>query len=499
VIAFIVYAIIFLFLIYRNSFFGLFRSEHLSNKLLALTFLLKIPSVFVFYYLFKILYGGIDDLDAGKFFHDAKVMNDLAFLDFGEYLKMLFGFQDDTEGSFFFKTCIDTTHNWDNGQVKDFLYNDNRTIIRLHSLIHFIAFNSYFVHALFSCFISFTGIFFIFKTFRTLFAGKEIWFFLCILFFPTLWLYTGALLKEAPTVLLFGLTIFHLKALILDKKYRSFLILTFLLFLTLFLKPYFTFYGAVFFALFFMLLRLSTKRKILVFVTVLIAIALSANVISITIKNRSFVQAALKKEMEFQDLSTGGIFLLDSVKFVRLPFDSSLIKEVPGKKKTYTIKKDAPFTYWEHSHQQDTLYITANTDTIQKYSLVYVLPKAGSAINVIGHSTNPLEIAVRSLYYTTAYPLFINARGIMQYYASLENVLLITCNLFVLIQIMKKRSDKFVPFSFLIFSLSLFIVIGITTPNSGAIMRYRAPAAIFIILAALYFINRKSGTKRNSE
>lgn len=490
-IAFGAYAVLSLFLIYRNSFFGLFKDDQLKRKFLASTFLLKIPSVFVFYYLFKILYGGIDDLDAGKFYHDAQVINQLAYIDFSEYLKMLVGLQDDSPGSFFYKTCIETTHNWENGQVKDFLYNDNRTVIRLHSLLHFIAFDSYFAHALFSCFLSFTGTFFIYKTFRDYFPQKEKILFLIILLFPTLWLYTGAVLKEAPTVLLFGLIVYHLKNAINGTHKRSYIILILLLFLSFFLKPYFTFYGFTFFLTFFLMQRSGIKYKMLVFTLILLIAVIASNYFSVLIKNRSFVQAALKKEMEFQDLSTGGIFLLDSTKFVRLAFDSTLVKVVKGKEKHFTIKHGVPFIYWEHTHQQDTLYNKANTDTLQEYSLVYILPKAGSTINVIRGSTNPLAIAGRSLYYTTAHPLFINAKGLMQYYASLENVVIILCLIATLVFMFLSKKEKFIPFCFLLFALSLFIVIGITTPNSGAIMRYRAPAAIFILMGALYFFKPK--------
>jgi hypothetical protein len=38
------------------------------------------------------------------------------------------------------------------------------------------------------------------------------------------------------------------------------------------------------------------------------------------------------------------------------------------------------------------------------------------------------------------------------------------------------------------FALGLCLLIGLTTPNSGAIFRYRSPAVIFILLAALYYL-----------
>jgi hypothetical protein len=417
-------------------------------------------------------------------------MNHLAYIDLNEYIKMLFGMQDDAPGSFFFKTCIDTTNNWENGQVKDFFYNDNRVVIRIHSLLHFIAFGSYFVHALFDCLFSFTGLFFIYKTFKNYFTGKETWLFVIIALFPTLWLYTGALLKEGITVMVLGLLLFNLKTFILENRSLAhLLIILFLVFISLLLKPYILFYGAIIFTLFFLLERSSLKYKLPVFFFSLLLVVISANFASKIVKKRSLLQAAEKREIEFRDLSTGGIFLLDSVKFVRVPYDTTLVSRVQNKPNYYTIKEGVSYTYWEHSHQQDTLYCRSNLDATSTYSLVYILPKAGSAINVINGSQNYFVITARSLYYTILYPFFFNARGIMQQFASLENLILVLALLISVVGFIRKKKDSLPAAVFLFFGISIFILIGFTTPNSGAIVRYRAPAAIFILMTALYFVD----------
>ncbi|MGZ4099982.1 MAG: hypothetical protein ACXVNM_13935, partial [Bacteroidia bacterium] len=75
--AFIVYVLIFCWLIYKNDFFGIFKDQHLSKKILLYVFILKILAVPAFYLFFKISYGGITKLDAGKFYADSVVMNNL--------------------------------------------------------------------------------------------------------------------------------------------------------------------------------------------------------------------------------------------------------------------------------------------------------------------------------------------------------------------------------------------------------------------------------------
>ena len=489
-IVFIIYLLIFALLIYKNGFFKLFNDEQVTKKTFSFIFIIKALAVPAFYFLFVKLYGGIEKFDAGKFYADAKVMNHLAFVNFPEYLKMLFGLQDDSEGSYFYKTCIETTFNWDNGASKNYMYNDNRIVIRIHSLLHFIAFNSYFVHGLFSCFFSLIGLTYLYKSFKEFFSGKEIWLLLTICFFPTLWLYTGAVLKEGLTIFLLGCSIYNIKKIIgLRINIFNILWMIILIFMSLLLKPYILFYALVYFSLFFGIHTFyKGKNKTLLFLSSLIIIVLIANFASILIKHSSFKKAAFEREKEFADLAKGGIFLLDSVKFVRLEYNYNLVKKVPGKKNYQTIKKNVPYTYWENSHQQDTLYCIANMDTLTQYALIYDLPAAGSNFD-IGINQHHLFVSIcKSLYYTLANPFFYNAKKLMQLFASVENLILIVSIFIVLIGIVRNKKDGFIPLAFIFFGLSLFIVIGITTPNSGALLRYRAPAAIFIIVASLYYV-----------
>ncbi len=488
---FVIYLLIFSALIYRNGFFKIFADKQISSKAFTIIFVLKALAVPTFYFLFVKLYGGIEKLDTGKFYTDAKVMNELAYANFFEYLKMMFGFQDDSAGSYFYKTCIETTNNWDNGQSTDFFYNDNRIVIRIHSLLHFISFNSYFAHAFFSCFFSFIGLTYLYKTFKGFFKGSEFIFFIALCFFPTLWLYSGGLLKEGITILFLGVGLFQLSKLVsLQINLRSILGMLIVLLMSFLLKPYLLFYSLIYFLIFFIIFHYyNRKYSIVFFVSIIFGVALLANGVSVLIKHKSLIAAAKEREKEFSDLAKGGIFLLDSSKFVRLTYDYNLIEKLNGQKEFYTIKKNVSFTYWEHSHQGDTLFCEKNGDTNAVYSLVYDLPTAGSNVDVINKSNNIFIISARSLYFTLAYPLFFNAKSIIQILASIENLILILSLLIVILGIIKGRKENFPAIALLIFGLSLFIIIGISTPNSGAILRYRSPAAIFIIASALYSLN----------
>lgn len=479
-----------MFLIYRNNFFGLFKDKVINSKIFTILFLLKALAIPAFYLVYKKLYGGVEKFDAGKFYSDAIVLNNFAKHDLVGYLKVVFGLQDESPGTDFFDNYLVNTTNWDNGRLKDFLYNDNRIVIRVHSLIHFIAFNSYYVHALFSCFISFIGITFIYKTVKEFFIGKEIYVLLILCLLPALWFYTGAVLKEGLAIFVLGCMLYQIKKLFSGQStVLSICTLIFMLFISLLLKPYLLFFAAIYFTLFFVLYySKKIKHKTVVLISSLILVFISLNSLSIAFKKRSLLEAAITHQRVFADASKGGIFLLDSVKFVRLEFDSTLVKKVVNKPEYFTIKKNAPYIYWEHTHQQDTLFNASNIDTATQYKLVYQLPKSGSNINLDPNSTNIFSVSASYLYYSLFHPLFFNSKSMLQHLASLENLFIILSLLIVFYGIIRNKKDNFPAITFVVFTLLLCLLIGLTTPNSGAIFRYRSPAVVFLLMAALYYL-----------
>jgi hypothetical protein len=488
-IPFTVYLTLFLFLIYKNNFFGLFKDDVISSKTFALLFFIKTLAIPAFYIVYKYMYGGYENFDAGHFFADSKALNKFAQTDFFYYIKVLVGFQNDEPGSYFYNECLVNTRNWDNGRIKDFFYNDNRIVIRVHSLLDFIAFNSYHVHALFSCFFSFIGLSFIYKSFKQFFSGREKSFLFITCLFPASWFYTGALLKEGITILVLGSSIILLKKLFVNKaKFINLILFIFVLFISFLLKPYVLLPAIICFGLFF-ILHDRFRFHTIIFFFVLIIAGLGANLVSLQLKNKNLYEVAFSRERTFASVAKGGIFLLDSVKFVRLNFDSTLIIKQNNNPAYYKIKLGSPYIYWEHTHQQDTLYCAKNIDTTTVYKLQYQLGKSNSNVMLNLQAKNLIEIILICTYYAYFHPLFFNATNMLQQLASLENLFIIFSLLFVLYGFIRSKKDKFIIFVFLSFALLVGFLVGLTTPNSGAIFRYRAPVAIFILLAALYYID----------
>jgi hypothetical protein len=416
---------------------------------------------------------------------------------------MLFGLQNEAKGSYFYREVNLPTYNWDNGALKDFFYNDNRIVIRIHSLFHFIAFGSYFAHALMNCFIGFIGMTMICKSLVAYFPGKEKWLLFIICFFPSLWFYSAAVLKESYTVFVLGAILLTIRQIFetgFNVKNIFFLIV--LIWISLLLKPYVLFFALIYFSVvFFILKKYKGKFRFLVFASSMLLMFIVLNLLSSQLKNQSLSQAAYERKRVFADMANGGIFLCDTgtMNFLRLKYDYSLVKKVNERPAVYTIKPNAQYHYWEFSHQKDTLFCSANRDTLTRYKLMYDIPTAGSNFNLGDASSGTSLMLLKGLYASFRYPFFLDAKGAMQIIASFENLLLIIAVIIIVIGlIICIHRDNYMPLVLLFFGLSLFTLVGMTTPNIGALLRYRSPAAVFILMAALHYIsvlkNRKHRT-----
>ncbi|WP_317897271.1 hypothetical protein [Aurantibacillus circumpalustris] len=487
-IVFITYVFVFVSLTYYNGFFGLFKDEFISRKKHAFLLLTKALAVPVFFLAYAKLYGGIENFDTGKFYHDAVVINTYGKTDFGFFIRLLIGLQNDNPGSSDFNNCLVNTLNWDNGILKDYLYNDNRIVIRVHSLLHFIAFDSYLAHAFFNCFLSFIGIYFLYKTFKEWFVGKEMLVLLILCFWPALWFYTGALLKEGITLFIMGLTLYQLKRFInRENSFKSLAFLPVLIFISFLLKPYILIFASITFTLFFIYSKIKKQEtKFLFFIGSFVLLVLIANGASLVLKDKSLLSAAFEQQHKFVGVSKGGVFVSDSIKLIRLT-DTLGLEKLANKKDVFTIKKNIPYMYWQRPRLQDTNYVVANKDTATHYKLMYIIQEGNSNVH-LSHK-NSVYTAASALYYTLFYPSVFNAKSSLQFLASFENIVIIISLFLVCFNLIKSRRDKFLPFVFLFFCLSLCLLIGLTSPNSGAIFRYRSPAIIFLLMAALYSID----------
>jgi hypothetical protein len=240
---------------------------------------------------------------------------------------------------------------------------------------------------------------------------------------------------------------------------------------------------------FFILASVTKQHTGLKYVISLLILFVIANTILKTVSGRSAIAVMAKRQHTFLDMSKGGIFLTDSVKFLRLPYNFSLVKlDSSTNEVRATIKKDVSYIYSEFSHQQDTLLCTSNSDTVTRFKVEYWIEPAKQTLNV-PHLNDSYLVFVKTLpyalYYTLFKPLFIDVRNTLDIFASVENVLLIACLCLLLIFGFKSKSDKKWCVYFLSIAFTVLVLIGLTSPNPGAIVRYRSLAVPFLIMTTI--------------
>jgi hypothetical protein len=436
------------------------------------------------------LYGTIYHSDTGNFFRDSGIIHNIAFSNFGEFVKLMFGFQEDGQGSYIFENFLGPTTTWDK-TTNEILYNDNRLILRFHALIHFISFGNYFVHALFSCFLSFIGINWIYKTFKDQFKDKEIYFFLIWVLFPGVWFWTSGVFKEGPALFLLGMLLVSLKRVIALRKYslKNILMLFVALQLSFAFKSYLMLPVLIATIIFFGVKNRTQRSVGLKYIGVLVVIFIITNVTMHLFMKKDAVKILAERQRNFIDVSNGGLFLVNREKFIRTEYDFSLIEiDSTQKEVTAKMKPGIQYMYFMQTDMLDTLYCKNNTDTATAYTLSYVIPKSNTTFKpfvIVTDWPSFLKAIPYSLYITILKPFFFDARNTIDIVSSIENLIIILSLFWFIYNGIKQEFRDPHYIYFLSIVVMVLIIIGITSPNLGAMQRYRSLVMPFVLLTAL--------------
>ncbi len=207
------------------------RIDGLPNSWMLVSFIVKCAAGILIWYLYA-HHLDIDrkDADIFKYFDDAQVMYSSYEKAPSLYLDLFTGREDPVLEPYF-----EDMYNW-NRSFSLIQINDNRSMIRVQSLIYFLSRGNIHVHTVIFSFLSFIGLVFLFKGMRRL---KELppWLFVvaCILP-PSLLLWGSGLLKETLVILPLGLSIYGATGIYKGKKSWPIMFLGLLLFLGI--KPY---------------------------------------------------------------------------------------------------------------------------------------------------------------------------------------------------------------------------------------------------------------------
>lgn len=183
---------------------------HVSVSTVRLLFLLKIAAGTALWAVYTYIYPDRNTADIFKYFDDSfhmyKALPDHPV----DYLKMLFGFRNDTTE--FLQKYYLHMNNWER-QYESNLYNDAHTIIRFNAAVRLISFGEYHVHTVIAAFLSTLGSIGIYRVFVGRVAGRENLLLGAVFLLPSVLFWSSGVIKESLLFFGLGLFLYQLQAL----------------------------------------------------------------------------------------------------------------------------------------------------------------------------------------------------------------------------------------------------------------------------------------------
>ncbi|HOZ30472.1 MAG TPA: hypothetical protein PLL66_06105 [Bacteroidales bacterium] len=303
------------------------------------------------------------------------------------------------------------------------LYNDNRTIMRFNAVVCLVSQGNIFVHVVLMAFLSFIGCFVLFKAFAKVFKINKYILLFAVFLVPSCWFWTSGLLKEGLMMIAIGFAFFFM--LRLFEKFKIFDLLGFIL-------------SCAFLFL----------SKIYVLPAFLPAVV--------------FIFIARKAKIKYQFVTFFLILIISSVLvlFSGKILGYDIISTLSGKQNDFIN------------------YIELQEDSGSQFDLTRLQPDIKSFIEIIP------EGLINSFF--RPFPSEVNSAFML--FSFLEIVLICLIAMMTIVFFKKPDTDttRFILFC-TIFILFLYVVIGVYTPNTGSVVRYRTPALpfLFVMLFAM--------------
>jgi hypothetical protein len=391
-------------------------------------FWVKIAVGFILYWIYTNTYQDRFSADIFKYFDDSYHMTKALYTQPLDFFKMLFGV--DNKSDFFHTEYYDQMNNWYR-VYQSSLYNDSHAIIRVNALIRIFSFGHYHVHTVFMCFFALVGLTAIYKS-AILFVQKRDPLLLTIIFLlPSVLLWSSGVLKEAILFFALGLMIYSVFQIFKQdsRKWYWWGLLLFGLLFLLFQVKFYVLAAFVTGAIGFVLVKFTGEKWLLVkyFLALLLMIALGMN------------YHRLSPEFEVIELIT--LKQQDLIALGQLKDAGSLFKTEPLEPSIIGLIKGIP----------------------------------------------------EALFHSFLQPLPWQTKGTLQWLAVGENLLI----LFLIVWMFWKKTSNPIPGHknaalFFIFSgLLLIIIVGWTTPIAGALVRYKSPGMLALLIGIYIYTNPK--------
>lgn len=472
-----------------------FNDSSINRKHLIALFFLKCVSCFFYVWVFAVdTSKNLFNSDTQSIMHDASILYGSLSNNFSDYFKMLFGFYNEADSILLNQHYFSLMDKWNVVGNNEFLLNDNRAVTRVNAFIMLFSFGKYEVHALVMTFISFVGQWLLFKSFKQYFKNKELTLIIVLLFIPSFYFWTGAVLKEAIVVFLLGVFVYSFFKLFLqtNRNWKYLAVLFFSIVMFLFVKPYVLAIVLPALVIYAFLYKRTIRFKGMFYLVALSLIITSGILISKYVFKKDIVSVIVTRQNDFVSSGYGGVFFYKNEQYVRIDYgDLDKIKLVNEKDKLYTIKPHVNYMYWQYPNLKDTIYVRNNMDTVTAYPLINITVPSNSVLTN-KRMNNSLSSVVKmiplALLNTFGKPFFIGDRNKLETFASIENALLLLFFILAFFYSDFKNVKWNLVCCFISIVFMSFLLIGLTTTISGAIVRYKVPFLPFLWMIPLMFL-----------
>lgn len=468
----------------------IFKNTSIPSSYIAIAFALKLLVIvaFVNYLNSHPEYDLKGDHES--YLNDSNVLNSVYHKDPKAYFKLLLGLDNSDETREFY---LINTRLWSNPYLE---FNDCRTVIRVHSILDFLAFGNHYLHLLFVNFISIFSCILLVKAFSKHIQKSTLLFLILSLGIPTFFIYSGLVLKEY--ILIFGIACFLYA--VSTRKLKS-IYFWIGLFLLGSVKQYVLAILLVSLAIYFLFKYTKTtllKGFALIGCCALVLIAFFSPIGTKAVRHISNQQYA------FYRVAKEGIYLHEETKergfYYYLDIkDTSLLK--PYKEDFLQLKTDVIARKHHLSTNKFIDSITLYKDQI--FFIAMIVPKnSGSYVEpyFIHYEKNKLFNHIpNTIFYTFSQPSFSAPGSKAKYPIVLETILISIFSILSFAYALfyhRRIISHPVVISLLFFILATAFIVGITTPVIGAMVRYRIPT--FLATVIISFILIDSIWKRKS-
>lgn len=457
------YAVLFIFLILKMNFFVI---PSITKMNLVWLFILKLAAAAIVGLVYTFYYQGADFI---TFFNDSSVL-------IHNFL------QNDTR----------PYASWFGSFENTPLIYSSKIMIVINAVMQLFSFGNMYVHFVFFCFFSFVGMAALLKAFIQHFSGKK-WIFILLFFVPGILFWSSAPLKEALVIGLTGLFLYFTDF-GLRKKYsvKQIVIIVLVSIFLIVVKIY------VFLALLpaiicnIIVARTSDKFWFFKYSAGVVAFSLIAIMIATANPELNVLKLISDKQAKAISEAKGGLFLMSDKKFISVDYKSADTVLVQQGKQTYKIVNGSTYLMWGLDNMKDTTFVANSNDT-SVYTLLYKIIPANSTISL--KKLKPefkyfITYAPLAFINTLIHPTLYEISSWFQLISALENLfiilIIIAAVFFFDHKAMKKKEILFLCITF---SLIIYVLVGITTPSLGAMVRYKTIAELFLISGCLLMID----------